>query len=410
MSTSVTLTHAPVRGAYRLSLRCAFVVAVASFVLVFAAAGTPIPLFNTYRVEDGITKGDLGMVSVGYFVAAATSLLVLGRLSNHVGRRPVAIAAVTSAALSCLFLVSVHGVLQLAIARVLQGLASGLAPSALGSYAVDSAPPRPHWLPAAITGSAPMVGIPVGALACGALVQYGPAPRTLVYEITATLLVLCALLVAVSPETMPRRRGALASLRPRLRVPAGSLRVLFAAGAAFVATWSLGGFYQAFGPLVVAEHLGTTNPLVAATMFASVMVLNPVGGPAVGRLAPAMALRLGMSLFVVALVGIVASLRSGAIVPLIGASLVVGIAQGAASTAGIRALLAGAQPEERAGLLATIYLVSYGGAAVPGIVAGRLARTLDLFPIAIGYAVLGVLASTVAMLAVRDPVEKEMTP
>jgi hypothetical protein len=48
-----------------------------------------------------------------------------------------------------------------------------------------------------------------------------------------------------------------------------------------------------------------------------------------------------LQVFVFALVGIVLSLRAGAIVPFIAASLVVGLAQGAASTAGIRALLAG---------------------------------------------------------------------
>ena len=35
----------------------AFAAAASSFVFVFAAAGTPVALFNTYRVEDGVTKG-----------------------------------------------------------------------------------------------------------------------------------------------------------------------------------------------------------------------------------------------------------------------------------------------------------------------------------------------------------------
>ena len=385
----------------RLPSRAAFVVAACSFVFVFAAAGTPIPLLNTYRAEDGITKSDLGIVSVGYFVAAAIALLVFGRLSNHLGRRPVALAALASASLSCALLISMHGVLPLMMARVLQGLACGLAPSALGAYVVDLAPPRPSWLPAVITGSAPMVGIPIGAVTCGALVQVGPAPRTLVYLITLAVLAGCAVLVAMGPETMPRRGGAVASLRPRLQVPAGANRLVLAAGAAFVATWSLGGFYQAFGPSVAAEQLGTTSPLVAATMFASMMVLNPVGGPAIARLAPAMALRLGMAIFVVALVGILVSLHAGAFVPLIGASLIVGLAQGAASTAGIRGLLADAKAEERAGLLATIYLIGYSGAAVPGMIAARLATSVDLFDIAVGYAVLGAVAAVIAAVAAR---------
>jgi MFS family permease len=398
----VTLEHT--RRIPRLPLSAAFVVAACSLVFVFAAAGTPIPLYNTYRAEDGITNADLGWVSVGYFLAAATSLLVLGRLSNHLGRRPVAIAALASAALSCLVLVGMHGVLSLAVARVLQGLACGVASSALGSYVVDSAPRRPRWLPAAITGSAPMVGIPIGALACGALVQYGPAPRAVIYEITAAALVTCMVLIGLSPETMSRSRGAMASLLPRFQVSAGSGRLVLAAGAAFVATWSLGGFYQAFGPSVTAEYLRTTNPLVAAAVFSSVMMLNPMGGPLSGRLSPAAAVRAGMIAFVLAVVGIVASLQAGAIVPFIAASLVVGVAQGAASTGGIRALLADVGQQERAGLLSTIYLISYSGAAIPGMIAGKLTNRFDLFQIALGYAALGIVASALAMLAMRNPV------
>src|SRR3954470_1377967 len=163
-----------------LSRPAAFVSAACSLVLVFATAGTPIPLYNTYRARDGITNADLALVSVAYFVAAATSLLMLGRLSNHLGRRPVALTALASAALSCVVLLGMHGVATLMVARLLQGLACGLASSGLGAYVIDTAGRRPRWLAAAIAGSAPMVGVPIGALACGALVDYAPAPRVLI--------------------------------------------------------------------------------------------------------------------------------------------------------------------------------------------------------------------------------------
>src|SRR3954462_4315042 len=98
-----------------LSRPAAFVSAACSLVFVFAAAGTPIPLYNTFRAEDGITNADLAIISVGYFLAAATSVLTLGRLSNHLGRRPVALAALACAALSSLVLIGTHGVLPLLI-------------------------------------------------------------------------------------------------------------------------------------------------------------------------------------------------------------------------------------------------------------------------------------------------------
>jgi MFS family permease len=308
-----------------------------------------------------------------------------------------------SGAIAALLLMASHNALSLLVARVLQGLSCGLAASGLGAYVVDSAPERPRWLSAAITSSAPMVGIPIGALSCGALVQYGPAPRVLIYQISTVVLLVCALLMTRVPETMRRVSGALASMRPRLRVPARSRRLLLAAGAAFVATWSLGGFYQAFGPSVAADYLGTRNAVVSAAVFASVMVLTPLGGPLVGRLTPVTGVRAGMTLFVVTLACLVLALHAGAIVPFLVASLLVGVAQGAACTSAMRALLASAKREERAGILSAIYLIAYSGTAFPGIIAARLASTFDLYQIAIGYAVLGVAASVVAILAIQAP-------
>jgi MFS family permease len=381
-----------------------FAVASISLVLVFAAAGAPIPLYNTYRVIDGLDHGAFALASVGYFVAAAVSLLAFGRLSNHLGRRPVSFVALAAAGTGTLLMTAVHTSGPLYAGRILQGLACGLASSSLGAYVVDGAPARSRWLPAAVTGSAPMVGIPLGAFFSGALAEYGPAPRTLAYEVIAGCLGICAVLLAFSPETVQRTRGALASLRPRLQVPAAARRLLLAVGSASTATWSLGGFYQTFGSLVIAERLGSSNALVAAAGFSAVMVLNPLGATIAGRWSPLAGMRVGMTIFIAAVIGIVLSLNAGAILPFLIASLLVGPAQGAASTGGMRALLSQTSQEERAGLLATIYLISYCGAAVPAMAAGELARFMSLTQVAEAYAVLGIVAALVALVAMKPGV------
>ena len=96
---------------------------------------------------------------MAFFVAAAPALVVPGRLSNCLGRRrPVALAAIGSAALSCVVLMGSHGALGLSIGRLLQGLACDLTPSALGSYVIDSASPASRR-PAAAPGAESAVSI-----------------------------------------------------------------------------------------------------------------------------------------------------------------------------------------------------------------------------------------------------------
>jgi MFS family permease len=261
----------------QLPLWVSFVAASLSFTAIFVASASPIPLYEIYHRTSGVTKTELSLTAVAYFVAAVTALLVFGRLSNHLGRRLISIVALLLTACGCLVLTDVHGPALLILGRILQGLGAGLASSAIAAYIVDSAPRSPRWLAAAATTSAPMVGLTLGALGSGALVQYGPHPRSLVYLVATGLLIISALLVAVSRDTVERTRGAVESLRPQLAVPAGARRFLPVATAIFVATRALGGFYQAFGPTVAADQLGTTNTLVAALVFASLMAPSAIG-------------------------------------------------------------------------------------------------------------------------------------
>ncbi|WP_454050102.1 MFS transporter [Cellulomonas sp. Marseille-Q8402] len=380
----------------------AFVAATTALVMVFLASGTPVPLYNTYREADGITDGGLAITTVCYLAVTALSLLVLGRLSDHVGRRPVAAAAVVVAAAGCLVLMHVDRLEVLLAGRMLQGLACGIASSALGSFVVDTAPARPGGLAAIVTSNTPPFAISLGALLSGALVQVAPAPRVLTYAIVCVGLTVCLVLILLCREPGARTPGALASLVPRVAVPAGAGAALFTTGAALVATWSLSGFYQAFSPAVTADHLGTTNTVVIAVVFSSVVILGPVGGTLTRRLPERTAMTVGLVLFCAAATGAVLSLHAGAIVPFLLASYLAGLAQGAANSAGMRSVLGRTGAGDHAGVLATVFLVSYAGAAGPGLAAGRLTSVLSVDQIADGYLVLVLVASAVALITARS--------
>jgi MFS family permease len=383
--------------------RLGFVTASLSLGSVFAAAGSPVALYETYRIDDGISTGQLALVAASYFVAVAIALLVFGRLSDFVSRKPVAFAALGFAAAGCLLMLNVHGAAPLIAGRALQGLGGGLASSAVAAYIVDTAPEKPAWLAATITGTVPMFGLPVGALLSGALVEFGSAPRQLVYLVIVALLACCAVLVALSPETVARASGALRSIRPKLALPAASRRVLPYAAAVILGTWVMGAFYQAFGPAVADDEFGTTNALVAAAVFASIMLLNPLGGLLTGRLSPARKQRLGMAIFLLATAGVVVSLATSATIPFLVASLVAGAGWGAAFSGSVQSLLTGAHPNDRAGILATVYLVSYSSAAIPGLIAGALTGALSLLQVALVMGTVTLLCSLFVLVFTREP-------
>ena len=74
-----------------------------------------------------------------------------------------------------------RSVLWLFAARILQGIATGIATAAISAALIDLQPPRNPRLGALLAAAAPMGGLAAGALGSGLLVEYAPEPTRLVY-------------------------------------------------------------------------------------------------------------------------------------------------------------------------------------------------------------------------------------
>ncbi|MFI5692360.1 MFS transporter [Kribbella sp. NPDC051586] len=385
------------------TLRRAFVAAVVSLVATFAAVGSTIPLFNIYRAEEGFTNADISLTVVAYSAATLSTLLVLGRLSNHVGRRSSAVASLGLLVLGCLLLLNVHHIGVLIAGRLLMGLGAGLASSSLTAYIVDTAPARPTWLASVASSQTVMLGLAVGAIASGALVQFGPWPRDLIYLVAIGLLLLSAALVAISPETVTRTPGGWRSLRPSVRVPVQVRHLLPVAAGVFLATWATGAFYQAFVPALVADQLHTRSSLVIGLVFAAYMGPSAIGAPLGGRFSPAAAQRIGMTAFLAGWIGLITAISTGALPLFIAATITAGASQGIAISAAIRGLLSGSTLRGRAPTFAVVYLLSYSGATIPSLISAQLTNTFALPQIALGYGGLALITTVFTVLAARNP-------
>jgi hypothetical protein len=381
----------------------AFISAVLSLVASFAAAAAPIPLYNIYRAEDGFTNAGVSMAVVSYAVGTIAALLVLGRLSNHLGRRLAATTSLGLLLLGCLLLLNVRDIDVLLAGRFLEGVGTGLASTSLSAYIFDAAPSRPEWLASVASSQGPMLGLTVGAMASGALVQYGPWPRELIYLVCAGLLLLSAALIAISPETATPTPGVWRSLLPRVSVPARVLPLLPVAAAVFLATWATGAFYQAFVPGLLEDQLHTDSPLILGLAFAAYMGPSALGAPIGGRFTPAVAQRIGMVAFLAGMIGIVTAINAGTLVLFIIATVLAGAGQGIAITAATRGLLDGSILTDRAPIFSAIYLICYGGATFPSLIAAQLSITFSLAPIALGYGGLSLLATLFTLVGARNP-------
>jgi hypothetical protein len=84
------------------------------------------------------------------------------------------------------------------------------------------------------------------------------------------------------------------------------------------------------------------------------------------------------------------------------ATIVAGASQGIAISAATRGLLHGSTPADRAPVFSAIYLLSYSGATIPALIAGRLSNTFPLPQIALGYGALALVATVFTVIAGHD--------
>ena len=249
-------------GAWRLSRPAAFTTITAIFVLFAAAASAPSPLYVVYQQEWGFSSTTLTVVFAVYVLALIVSLLVLGALSDHVGRRPVLAAAIT---LEAVALCGIHR------GRRCPGADSG--PGRAGHRhrrRADNA--RGHAggpEPAARAGPGRGGQRRSADRRAGAgrtRLRRARAVRARAHALVYALLLggmgLAAVAVAGMPETSARRPGGLASLAPRLGVPARLRPDVLALVPILVASWALGGLYLSLGPSVAASLFGLSSHLI----------------------------------------------------------------------------------------------------------------------------------------------------
>jgi MFS family permease len=376
----------------------AFWTVAAMFLLLLFASAAPTPLYGVYQSRFHFSTATVTAVFAVYALTLLVALLVLGRLSDHVGRRAVIIAGVACNAVACVVWLLATGVTALYVARALQGVSVGLATGAIGAALLELQP-RGSGRAGVLTSASPSMGLGVGAIVVSALAQYGPAPTHLIWWLLLAAFVVGMVALAAMPEPGEPRPGWARSLRPAVRVPRNVRATFLMALPAVVGVWALSALYLSLGPKLAAGLVGSTNLLwggLAAFLLAGV---GSVGAVAAGRLTPRGGVIGGcVALFVGAALTFAGILGSVPALFLVGTAIA-GVGFGCDWSGAYRMLTADVAPGDRAGLVAAIFVVAYLSFSLPALVAGIVGQHVGLRDTALVYlAVVAVLVAVAAVL------------
>jgi predicted MFS family arabinose efflux permease len=376
MSTALAL------GATRrrtLSPRLAFALVAAIIGLALFSSGTPSPLYGTYRELWGFSSLVLTLVYATYAFGVLAALILAGRLSDEVGRRPVLLIGLGALMGATVVFMVADSVVWLFVARGIQGLATGLALGAASAALLDLHPRRDPAGVGLTNGVVSAAGLGLGVFVSATFVELLPAPRVLPYVALFVLFAIAFAGVARMPEPVSARaHPRLTPQRPG--VPAAVRGPFLLAALAVISSWSVAGLFLSLGPQLSATLFHTNDHLVAGLSVFALAGSAAAAQLAFGRSAPWAGAAAGSVALATGLLLIVLAAAIGSSTAYLAGAIVGGAGFGVAFLGALRSLSAAIPAAHRAEVMSAFYVVAYASLSLPAIAAGVVVTPLGLEP------------------------------
>ena len=257
------------------------------WLLVFASAGQIIvvaPILPRIAAQLQMDEGPLGLLITAYAVALALFTLVVGPVSDRVGRRRVILWGAAAMAATLLAHGLADSFASLLVLRALSGAAGGVLSGASVAYVGDTFPPeRRGWANGwVLSGFAvgQILGIPAGIALADAFGFRAP--------FVAFGLVMAAAL-ALSAVALPQPEGARSATALTLRGALAGYRDLARGGATgaaavvYLVLFAGVGLFVVYFPTWLAQSRGFSGGQISA-VYALGGLANVLVGPRAGRL------------------------------------------------------------------------------------------------------------------------------
>jgi MFS family permease len=368
----------------------------------------PTPLYVIYQVQWHFSAGIVTLIFATYAVGVLLALLLAGRSSDQVGRRPVLAAGLGLSAVSTVVFILTPSLGWLFVGRILSGLSAGLvtgtATAALTELYGGSSSRRASM----VATAANMGGLGLGPLIAGLFAQFGPNPTVLVFEVYLGLIALAAISLAVVPETVTDRKKL--DLRfTGLGIPAAGRSEFIAAGVAGFAAFSLLGLFTALAPsflgMVLHEHSHLVSGVVVFAIFGTAAVTQLV----LGRFPSRPVIIGGLLLFLVALALIVAALSEAQMGLFLAGTITGGLAVGAVFIASLSTANRLAPVEIRGRAVSTYFVFAYLGLTIPVIAVGIASEHVGDFRAVLVCSIALAVLAAVAMAGTRRAASRRST-
>ena len=377
--------------------RFGFALLAYAFAAIMLGTTLPTPIYALYADRMHFAVLTTTVIFSTYAVGVLAALLLFGRWSDALGRRPVLLAGAAFALASAVVFLLADDVPLLLVGRLLSGLSAGIFTGTATAAVIEAAPEDQRDRATAIATVANIGGLGAGPLLAGVLVQYAPHPMQLPYVVHIVLVVLAIAAVLLAPETSDRtgRIGL-----QRLSVPVEVRRVFLTAATAAFAGFAVTGLFTAVTPSFVSGVIGIANHAVAGVVASSIFVASAVAQLSARRIPARRAVAVGCAILVVGMVILAVALHFSSLPTLLVAAVVAGVGQGISFSRGLAAVAELTPADRRAEVSSTYFVVAYVAISVPVVGEGFASQQWGLRTAGVSFAIATAVLAAICLAAI----------
>lgn len=354
--------------------------------VVFMASAIPTPLYPLYQDKLGFSGVVLSLIFSLYVCGTLAVLLLVGNLSDNIGRRPVLLLALASALLGSLAFLALPGISGLLVGRTLHGIAVGVFGAAGAATLADLEPHGDRSRAALFATVANMLGLVVGSLLSGELAQYAPLPLRLPWLVEIAFLMVATILIWNLSNDW--RRPSPGWWRPQpLHLPKSIRRLFVAAAAAGFSLSAIMGLFLSLVPDLVGSVLHLSGPARSGEIVALLFGASAAAELLLRHLPTRTAISGGLIAMIAGLASIIAAELMTSVPLFLLGTLGAGIGQGLTLTGALAAVNLASPSGQRSEIVSSLYVFNYLGLAVPVLGVGAVSSIFGLLPATIGFAV-----------------------
>ncbi|WP_241472865.1 MFS transporter [Mycolicibacterium neoaurum] len=371
--------------------------------VALGVSGIPAPLYGIYEANWHLSPLATTIVFAVYAVAALGAVLVSGRISDVVGRKPVLIGALIALLVGLAVFLVADNMAMLLLARSIHGAAVGSIVVA-GAAALLDLKPDHGVRSGQLSGVAFNIGMTIAILGSALLAQYAPHPLRTPYAVVAVvcLVVGVGVLALREPHTA-RVSGPIRIAKPAVPEQIRSDFWFSALGA--MASWSVLGVLLSLYPSLAAQQTHIDNLVFGGAVVGTTAFAAASAQLAATRLPAKYSAIIGDIGMAVSLLLTIPVLLTHRWELVFVAAVLLGATFGLGFGGSLRHLSDVVPADRRGETMSAFYLLAYTAMAVPTLIAGwaatrwNLAAVFPWFAGAVATACLG--AAVAGLLSTR---------